>query len=330
MSVLITGGAGYIGSHMVLALLARRERVVVLDNLSSGHRALVPSGAIFVEACAGDYDLVSDLIKRHSIETIIHFAGSIIVPESVGQPLKYYANNTQVSRNLIEAAICSNVRNFIFSSTAAVYQGGCLEPIDETWTASPISPYGRSKLMTEWMLQDASKAYNFRYVALRYFNVAGADPDGRSGQMNPNATHLIKRATQVALGHAPHLEIFGTDYPTQDGTGVRDYIHVSDLVEAHALAVDYLRSGGASTTMNCGYGHGSSVREVIRSVEKVVGHRLTVREAPRRLGDVACLVANPCQIRRTLGWAPQYDDLDEIVLTAYRWELGLNNAAQGV
>ncbi len=326
MTVLVTGGAGYIGSHMVLDLLARGEKVVVVDNLSTGSRGLVAADAIFVEADAGDCDRVSQLIVEHGVDAIIHFAGSIVVPESVEQPLSYYANNTVVARNLIEAAVNSGVKNFIFSSTATVYAGASPEPLSESLPTGPVSPYGRSKLMTEWMLEDTSRAHDFRHVILRYFNVAGADPLGRTGQASPRATHLIKRASQVALGRVPQLDIFGTDYPTADGTGVRDYIHVSDLVAAHALALSYLRDGGVSTTMNCGYGHGSSVREVIASVERVIGRKLPVREAPRRAGDPPWLVADSRLIKATLGWAPEHDDLDEIVRTAYAWESRLNSA----
>jgi len=326
MAVLVTGGAGYIGSHMTWDLLDRGEKVVVVDNLSTGARGLVAEGAVFVEGDAGNGDLVARLIVEHGIEAVIHFAGSIVVPESVERPLAYYANNTVVARNLIEAAIESGVKNFIFSSTATVYAGASPDPLSETLPTGPISPYGRSKLMTEWMLEDASKAHDFRHVVLRYFNVAGADPKGRTGQSSPRATHLIKRASQVALGRVPHLDIFGTDYPTADGTGVRDYIHVSDLVAAHALALDYLRDGGSSTTMNCGYGHGSSVRDVIASVERVTGRALPVRESPHRPGDPPWLVADSRLIKATLGWAPIHDDLDEIVRTAYAWERRLNAA----
>src|SRR5580704_2447589 len=280
MAVLVTGGAGYIGSHMVFGLVDRGEKVVVLDNLSTGNRGLIADGADFVEGNAGDKALVQRLIADHGVDSIIHFAGSIIVPESVEQPLAYYANNTVVARNLIEAAVESKVRNFIFSSTATVYGGESDKPLSENLPTGPISPYGRSKLMTEWMLEDTSRAYDFRHVVLRYFNVAGADGAGRTGQSSPRATHLIKRASQVALGRVSHLDIFGTDYPTADGTGVRDYIHVSDLVAAHALALEYLRNGGEPATMNCGYGHGSSVREVIASVERVAGRKLSVKESP--------------------------------------------------
>ncbi len=325
MTVLVTGGAGYIGSHMVLALADRGDEVVVLDNLSTGSRALVAEAAHFVEGDAGDQVLVGRLIAERGIDAIVHFAGSIVVPELVEKPLAYYANNTVVTRNLVEAAVEGRVRNFIFSSTATVYAGESEGLLSEDIPTGPISPYGRSKLMTEWMLEDAARAYDFRPVVLRYFNVAGADPKGRSGQSTPRATHLIKRACQVALGRVPQLDIFGTDYPTPDGTGVRDYIHVSDLVAAHVLALDYLRGGGASTVMNCGYGHGSSVREVIGAVERVTGQKMPVRESSRRAGDPPWLVADSRRIRATLGWEPAHDDLDEIVRTAYAWESRLNS-----
>jgi len=326
MSTLVTGGAGYIGSHMVYALTDAGRQVVVLDNLSTGKRGLISEAAQFVEGDAGDVSLVTKLVAQHGVDTIIHFAGSIVVPESVADPLSYYANNTVVARNLIEAAVKGGVKNFIFSSTATVYAGESADPLSETLPTGPVSPYGRSKLMTEWMLEDCARAYDFRYVALRYFNVAGADSKGRTGQSSPKATHLIKRASQVALGRVPHLDIFGTDYPTADGTGVRDYIHVSDLVAAHALALDYLRDGGKATVMNCGYGHGASVREVIASVERVTGHPLPVKESPRRAGDPPWLVADARKIREVLGWQPQNDDLDEIVRSAYAWEQRLNAA----
>jgi UDP-glucose 4-epimerase len=326
MAILITGGAGYIGSHMVYEALERGEKVVVLDNLSTGNRGLVADGAVFIEGNAGDQALVAKLIAEHAIDAIIHFAGSIVVPESVAEPLAYYANNTVVARNLIEAAVEGRVRNFIFSSTATVYAGESLELLSETLPTGPASPYGRSKLMTEWMLEDAARAYDFRPVVLRYFNVAGADPKGRTGQSSPRATHLIKRGCQVALGRVPQLDIFGTDYPTPDGTGVRDYIHVSDLVVAHALALNYLRDGGAPTIMNCGYGHGASVREVIGAIERVIGHTLPLKESPRRAGDPPSLVADSGRICKTLGWVPQHDDLDRIVAHAYAWERRLNSA----
>lgn len=326
MSILVTGGAGYIGSHMVYALTDAGREVIVLDNLTTGLRGLVSEKARFVEGNAGDIALVERLIAEQHIDAIIHFAGSIVVPDSVADPLAYYANNTVVARNLIEAAVKGGVENFIFSSTATVYAGESADPLSEALPTGPVSPYGRSKLMTEWMLEDSARAYGLRYVALRYFNVAGADPGGRTGQSSPRATHLIKRASQVALGRVPHLDIFGTDYPTKDGTGVRDYIHVSDLVDAHMRAIDYLRDGGASSVMNCGYGHGASVREVISSVERVIGRPLPVKESPRRAGDPAWLVADARKIREVLNWQPQFDDLDEIVRTAYTWEKRINAA----
>jgi UDP-glucose 4-epimerase len=309
---------------MVHALVDDGQNVLVLDNLSTGTRGLVTEKAAFVEGDAGDGALVRRLIAEHKIDAIVHFAGSIVVPDSVADPLSYYANNTVVARNLIEAAVKGGVRNFIFSSTATVYAGESPDPLSETLPTGPISPYGKSKLMTEWMLEDSAKAYDFNYVVLRYFNVAGADPKGRSGQSSPRATHLIKRASQVALGRVPHLDIFGTDYPTADGTGVRDYIHVSDLVAAHVLALSYLREGGSSTVMNCGYGHGASVREVIASVERVTGRPLPAKESPRRAGDPPWLVADARKIKQVLGWTPAHDDLDEIVRTALAWEKKLN------
>jgi UDP-glucose 4-epimerase len=325
MSILVTGGAGYIGSHMVYSLADAGRDIVVLDNLSTGSRGLVAENATFVHGDAGDRVLVGRLIGEHKIDAIMHFAGSIVVPDSVADPLAYYANNTVVARNLIEAAVKGGVRNFIFSSTATVYAGASPDPLSETLPTGPISPYGRSKLMTEWMLEDSARAYDFRYVVLRYFNVAGADAKGRTGQSGDRATHLIKRATQVALGRVPHLDIFGTDYPTADGTGVRDYIHVSDLVAAHSLALDYLRNGGEASVMNCGYGRGVSVRDVIASVERVTGKPLNVRERPRRSGDPAWLVADARKIKTVLGWEPRYDDLDGIVRSAYAWESRLNS-----
>jgi UDP-glucose 4-epimerase len=322
----VTGGAGYIGSHMSWGLLERGEKVVVLDNLSTGMRGLVAGDAVFAEGNAGDSALVKKLVAEHDIDAIIHFAGSIVVPDSVAQPLAYYANNTVVARDLIEAAVEGGVPHFIFSSTATVYAGESADPLKETLPTGPISPYGRSKLMTEWMLEDSSKAYDFRHVALRYFNVAGADAKGRTGQSSPRATHLIKRACQVALGRVDHLDIFGTDYPTHDGTGVRDYIHITDLVAAHLLALDHLRKGGEANVFNCGYGHGNSVRDVISSVERVIGRTLPAREMPRRAGDPPWLVADATKLRTSLGWKPQHDDLDEIVRTAYAWESRLNSA----
>ena len=325
MAILITGGAGYIGSHMVYAALERGDEAVVLDNLSTGVRAHVAEKAIFHQGHCGDQAVLRRLFSYYRITAVVHFAGSIVVPESVEKPLAYYQNNTAASRNLIEACVESGVKNFIFSSTAAVYGMPETNPVTEEMHLSPINPYGRSKLMTEWMLEDASRAHDFRYVALRYFNVAGGDPKGRTGQSTPRATHLIKRACQVALGRLPHLDIFGTDFPTKDGTGVRDYIHVSDLVAAHALALDHLEKGGQSLTLNCGYGHGFSVREVVDTVSKVAGHKIPTKEAPRRAGDSAELVADSTKLKRRFSWKPMHDDLEEIVSTALAWERRLNS-----
>lgn len=320
MAVLVTGGAGYIGSHMVLRLCDAGEAVVVLDNLVTGFDWAVDPRAAFVEGNAGDMVLVGQVIARHGISEIIHFAGSIVVPESVADPLKYYGNNTAASRNLIEAAVRGGVRHMVFSSTAAVYGMTGLEPVAEESPLAPMSPYGRSKLMTEMMLADVAAAHPLTYGALRYFNVAGADPRKRSGQSTPLATHLIKVTAQAALGLRSHVEIYGTDFPTPDGTGVRDYIHVTDLVEAHALLLGYLRQGGKSITMNCGYGQGYSVRQVIEMVHRVSGVDFAVREAPRRAGDPASVVARADKVREVLGWVPAHADLEEIVTAAYEWE----------
>jgi len=325
MAILISGGAGYIGSHMVWAALDRGDEVVVLDNLSSGIRSLVAEGAHFHQGDVGDQTLLRRLFEQYSVTTVIHFAGSTVVPESVSKPLGYYANNTVASRNLIETCVQSGVKQFIFSSTAAVYGIPDHNPVTEKTETMPINPYGRSKLMTEWMLEDVARAHDLRYVALRYFNVAGGDPAGRTGQSTPSATHLIKRACQAALGRVPVLDIFGTKYPTHDGTGVRDYIHVSDLVAAHALALDHLEQGGAPAVLNCGYGHGFSVREVIETVVKVTGQKIATRDAPPRAGDPAEMVADSSRLQAQLGWSPAHDDLEEIVSTAYAWERRLNS-----
>jgi UDP-glucose 4-epimerase len=324
MTVLVTGGAGYIGSHMTYALLDRGEDVVVLDNLSTGVRGLVGEGAAFVEGDAGDQPLVHNLIRQHGIDAVIHFAGSIVVPESVEQPLRYYANNVVASRALIEACVEEGVTHFIFSSTATVYAADAKQPLAEDEAKDPISPYARSKLMTEWMLEDAARAYDFRPMRLRYFNVAGADPKGRTGQSTPKATHLIKRAAQVALGRVPHLDVFGTDYPTPDGTGIRDYIHVTDLIAAHLLALDALRADAEPAVYNVGYGRGLSVREVVRGVEAVIGRELPVRESARRPGDPPTLISDPSRIKSTLGWRPQHAELSEIIHSALDWERRFN------
>lgn len=324
MSVLVTGGAGYIGSHMVLELCDAGERVVVIDNLSTGFRWAVAPAAKLVVGDAGDMDLVKATIKAHDVTAIIHFAGSIVVPDSVADPLGYYENNTVKSRNLMAAAVACGVPHFIFSSTAAVYGNPKENPVSETAAPAPMSPYGSSKLMTEIMLSDAAHAHPFRFIALRYFNVAGADPSGRSGQSTPNATHLIKVACETALGKRSQMEVFGTDYPTHDGTCVRDYIHVTDLARAHLTALAHLRSGGASDIFNCGYTRGFSVHEVIAAVKRVSGVDFKVVLSPRRPGDPAAIVAASRKIRDTLGWKPMHDDLDTIVAQALAWEAGVD------
>jgi UDP-glucose 4-epimerase len=320
MAILVTGGAGYIGSHTVHALLDRGDAVVVLDNLSTGVRAQVGAGAHFIHGDVADSALLRQVIADHDVESVVHFAGSIVVPESVADPLAYYDNNVVKSRGVIEACVVSGVAHMIFSSTATVYAEDAPQPLAETSPKAPISPYARSKLMTEWMLEDVSRATSLRHMVLRYFNVAGADPKGRTGQSTPKATHLIKRAAQVALGRVPHLDIFGTDYPTPDGTGVRDYIHVTDLAGAHLLALDALKKGAASTSYNVGYGKGTSVRQVITGVERVTGKPLPVKESPRRPGDPPTLISDPGRIKRELGWSPDHEDLDGIIASALDWE----------
>jgi UDP-glucose 4-epimerase len=320
MAVLVTGGAGYIGSHMVLNLADAGQDVVVLDNLITGFDWAIDGRAVFEQGNAGDIALVRRLIDKHQISEIIHFAGSIVVPESVTDPLKYYANNTATSRNLIEAAVLGGVKHFIFSSTAAVYGMTGLAPVVETTPLNPMSPYGRSKLMTEWMLADVAAAHPITYGVLRYFNVAGGDPQKRSGQSTPFATHLIKVACQTALGQREKMDIFGTDYETPDGTCVRDYIHVTDLIAAHALMLKHLREGGESTTLNCAYGQGYSVRQVVDMVREVSGIALRADEGPRRPGDPASITATGEKVRSLLGWKPEHDSLREIVETAYAWE----------
>lgn len=320
MTILVTGGAGYIGSHMVHDLADAGEPAVVLDNLSTGFRFLIPSAVPFVAGSTGDRELVAKTIERYRVDAIIHFAASIVVPDSVRDPLGYYHNNTMNTCALLEVAAEAGVKQFIFSSTAAVYGNPAQVPIREDAATAPISPYGTSKLMSEIMLHDAGKAYGLRFVVLRYFNVAGADPKGRTGQATPQATHLIKVACETALGKRLKIDVFGTDYPTPDGTCIRDYIHVSDLARAHSAALAYLRRGGASTTFNCGYGRGASVLEVIDAVRRVSGRDFTVEISRRRPGDPAELVANVDRIRATLDWRPQFQDLDTIVAHALAWE----------
>ena len=331
MSVLVTGGAGYIGSHMVVELLGAGETVVVLDNLSTGFRWAVAPGARLVVGDVGDEALVARVIREHAVEAIIHFAGSIVVPDSVADPLGYYLNNTVKSRALIATAVACGVRQFIFSSTAAVYGMAEVMPVTESTPLAPMSPYGSSKLMTEVMLADVARAHDFRYVALRYFNVAGADPEGRTGQSTKGATHLIKVACEAALGKRAGMQVYGTDYPTPDGTCLRDYIHVTDLAAAHLAALGHLRRGGGSDVFNCGYGHGYSVLNVIEAVRRVsgVGDQLAVALGPRRPGDPAAIVAASAKIRETLAWHPRLDDLDLIVRHALDWETGLEQRRRG-
>jgi UDP-glucose 4-epimerase len=318
-TVLVTGGAGYIGSHVVLQLRARGERVVVLDNLSTGFRQAVLDTPLVVGE-VGDRPLVTRLMREHGVDTVLHFAAHTIVPESVRDPLKYYGNNTCSTRSLLQACAEQGVKHVVFSSTAAVY--GILESgyASEDTPTAPINPYGTSKLMSEWMLRDLAFATPLRYVALRYFNVAGSDTQGRIGQSTRDATLLIKVAVEHIVGKRPHLSLFGTDYPTPDGTGVRDYIHVEDLATAHLDALAYLRGGGTSATLNCGYGHGYSVREVLSAVERVTGRRPVVHEQARREGDPPYLVSRADRIKQVLGWQPRLDDLDTIVRTSFAWE----------
>jgi len=320
MTVLVTGGAGYIGSHMVYALIAAGESVVVLDNLSTGFDWAVAGGVPLIIGETGDQELVGKLIKDHDVTSIIHFAASIVVPESVADPLGYYKNNTVNSRALLECAVKGGVQHFIFSSTAAVYGNPAHVPVTEDDALAPMSPYGSSKLMTEIMLRDTSAAHGLKHIILRYFNVAGADPELRTGQSTKGATHLIKVAVETALGRRPKMDVFGTDYPTPDGTCVRDYIHVSDLVQAHLDALRHLRADGASATVNCGYGRGFSVLDVIETVKRVSGADFRVDFAPRRPGDPAQIVASCDRARTFLGWRPQRDDLSVIVRDALGWE----------
>ena len=318
-TILVTGGAGYIGSHVVQQLRARDERVVVIDNLVSGFRDAV-QGAELVVGDVGDQALVARVLTEHQVDAVLHFAGHTVVPESVRDPLKYYGNNTCNTRNLLACCAEASVRQFLFSSTAAVYGMTASGVADEDTPTQPINPYGMSKLMSETMLRDLSAAGAMRHVILRYFNVAGCDPLGRIGQCTPNATLLLKVACEHAVGKRPSLSIFGTDYDTPDGTGIRDYIHVDDLAAAHLYALDHLRAGGESLTLNCGYGHGYSVREVIDAVQRVSGQSLNVIEQPRRAGDSPMLIARADRLRRQLGWEPRHDDLDFIVRTALAWE----------
>jgi UDP-glucose 4-epimerase len=320
MSVLVTGGAGYIGSHMVQALVEAGESVVVIDNLSTGFSQFLPHGVPLFIGEAGDENLVEGVISAHGVESVIHFAGSVVVPESMRDPLAYYRNNTMTTRNLLNATVKAGVSRFIFSSTAAVYGNPDQMPVPESAPTRPLSPYGSSKLMAEIMLHDTASAHGMNYVALRYFNVAGADPQARMGLATVGATHLLKIAVEAATGQRAKIDVFGTDYPTPDGSCIRDFIHVSDLAQAHRAALSYLRGGGASMTLNCGYGRGYSVLETIEAVRKVSGSHFAVQYGPRRPGDIMTMIADTGRIRSTLDWTPQYDDLETIARHALAWE----------
>jgi len=321
MTVMVTGGAGYIGSHMVWELLDHKEDVLVVDNLITGFEWAVPKGVSFVNANVGDQEKMEAVISEHDVDAIIHFAGSVVVPESIEDPLKYYDNNTGNSRNLIAAAINTGVKRFIFSSTAAVYGNPLtMGPISENAILNPMSPYGTSKLMTELMIRDTASAHDFSYVILRYFNVAGCDVQGRTGQSTEGATHLIKVACETASGNRSSMKVFGTDYDTKDGTCVRDFIHVNDLANAHYEALQYLRSGGLKFTANCGYSQGYTVKEVIETVKRISGNNFRVIETDRRAGDIEALTANAHRLMTRLDWSPRYNDLDTIISSALEWE----------
>jgi UDP-glucose 4-epimerase len=320
MTVLVTGGAGYIGSHMVLALAEAGESVVVIDNLSTGFSAHLPEGVPLFIGDAADENLVEGVIAAHGVESIVHFAGSVVVPESMRDPLAYYRNNTMTTRSLLNVAVKAGVNRFVFSSTAAVYGNPDRMPVSEDAPTRPLSPYGSSKLMTEIMLHDVAAAHGMNYVVLRYFNVAGADPHARIGLATVGATHLLKIAVEAATGQRAKIDVFGTDYPTPDGSCVRDFIHVSDLAQAHRSALSYLRDGGQSTTLNCGYGRGYSVLETIEAVRRVSGRNFAVQTAPRRPGDIMTMIADTSRIATTLDWTPQYADLDTIAAHALAWE----------
>ena len=329
LKVLVTGGAGYIGSHAVLALKDAGHSPVVIDNLVTGFRWAIPDDVPLVEGNVADEALVASALRNHGIEAIMHFAGSIIVPESVENPLKYYRNNTAASRSLIDSAVQAGVKHFIFSSTAATYGIPESSPVREDMPKLPINPYGMSKLMTEYMLRDVAAAHDFNYCALRYFNVAGADPQGRTGQSTAGATHLIKVAVEAALGKRDSVAVFGTDYATPDGTGVRDYIHVSDLAAAHVIALEALVADPATShTLNCGYGHGYSVMQVLDAVDRVTNQTIKRKIEGRRAGDPDQLISDNREIKARFGWQPKYDDLDTIVSHALQWERKLGERAQ--
>jgi UDP-glucose 4-epimerase len=330
MTVLVTGGAGYIGSHMVLALAEAGESVVVIDNLSTGFSTSLPEGIPLFIGDAADENLVEGVIAAHGVESIVHFAGSVVVPDSMRDPLAYYRNNTMTTRSLLNAAVKCGVNRFIFSSTAAVYGNPERMPVTEDAPTRPMSHYGSSKLMAEIMLHDVAAAHGMNYVALRYFNVAGADPQARIGLSTAGATHLLKIAVEAATGQRAKIDVFGTDYPTPDGSCIRDFIHVSDLAQAHRAALSYLRDGGASTTLNCGYGHGYSVLETIEAVRRVSGRNFAVQTALRRPGDIMTMIADTRRIASTLDWTPQYADLETIAAHALAWEEKLCQERHGV
>ena len=329
MTVLVTGGAGYIGSHMVHALAEAGESVVVVDNLSTGFSAFLPEGVPLFIGDAADENLVEGVIAAHGVKSIVHFAGSVVVPDSMRDPLAYYRNNTMTTRSLLNAAVKCGVNSFIFSSTAAVYGNPDQMPVPENAPTRPLSPYGSSKLMTEIMLHDVAAAHGMNYVVLRYFNVAGADPHARIGLATAGATHLLKIAVEAATGQRAKIDVYGTDYPTPDGSAIRDFIHVSDLAQAHRAALSYLRAGGASTTLNCGYGRGYSVLETIEAVRRVSGRNFAVQTAPRRPGDVMTMIADTGRIAATLDWTPQYADLETIAAHALAWEEKLFHERHG-
>jgi len=329
MTVLVTGGAGYIGSHMVLALAEAGESVVVVDNLSTGFSTSLPEGVPLFIGDAADENLVEGVIAAHGVESIVHFAGSVVVPESMRHPLAYYRNNTMTTRSLLSTAVKCGVNRFVFSSTAAVYGNPDRMPVTEDAPTRPLSPYGSSKLMTEIMLHDTAAAHDINYVVLRYFNVAGADPLARTGLATMGATHLLKVAVEAATGQRAKIDVYGTDYPTPDGSCVRDFIHVSDLAQAHRAALSYLRNGGASTTLNCGYGRGYSVLETIEAVRRVSGRNFAVQYAPRRPGDIMTMIADTSRIASTLDWTPQHADLETIAAHALAWEEKLFHERHG-
>src|SRR5690242_8195088 len=320
MTVLVTGGAGYIGSHMVRALADAGEGVVVVDNLSTGFSNFLPQGVPLFIGDAGDENLVEGVLAQHRVESIIHFAGSVVVPDSMRDPLGYYRNNTMTTQSLLRAAVKAGVSRFIFSSTAAVYGNPEQVPVPEHAPTRPLSPYGSSKLMTEIMLHDVASAHGMSYVVLRYFNVAGADPEARMGLATIGATHLLKIAVEAATGQRAKIDVFGTDYPTQDGSCIRDFIHVSDLAQAHRAALSYVRGGGKPVTLNCGYGRGYSVLETIEAVRRVSGRDFAIQYAPRRPGDIMTMVADTGRMRSLLDWTPRYDDLETIATHALAWE----------